>query len=640
MAHKTVSDRELRHGESLQLVGVPEQIRHSFAVAEFVTGSRDLLLYGGGVRNLLLGTETTLPDYDFIGDFDPDQLVQRHPDLVVGRWDEVQTLRLRIGQGTYDFTWSKKIEERLRRNDITISNLAMTKEGEVLDFFGALGDLQARQIRMIEPDSKLIEDPTRILRAFRFAAELGFKIEEETLQAIKRQAPLLRTSPNLSDDYFQILTIQEIEVRDVILAMIANYGIDKYINVEPQMYRDYEVYALEQDLHTNRQVGKVREMFADNRLYLVGGALRDMIWKKRYMNDLDFKIEMGTDDMVHILEKQGFTRAADYNTSEGQYYISEQPGVVGFVFGGVDIHLASIPVGSTVESIIGNGDLNFSCCMYDIHSGRIINPDTVENIRLKRLRFASPGKAREDPTIITNALKQIARLPDIEVDEETAAIIKAGTEQLREFYELNPVFKYRLADLCGQLNSEAVYRILGPDVVVLDGFERKKQKLKTGLGYTSMPLSDLTPEDTQDVYELIRRSYGKNYDDGKARSNGANSIIFERDAEGRIVTCCLVDGERLYTVAARQGYDWMRIVADAASHNPNVWLTAGSAYPKIHAFCSVAGLRIERNPEVIRRILQNNTSKYKEVEVFELDGMVVFRKKGMADDTSQLLLRS
>lgn len=173
---------------------------------------------------------------------------------------------------------------------------------------------------MIEPDSKLIEDPTRILRAFRFAAELGFKIEEETLQAIKRQAPLLRTSPNLSDDYFQILTIQEIEVRDVILAMIANYGIDKYINVEPQMYRDYEVYALEQDLHTNRQVGKVREMFADNRLYLVGGALRDMIWKKRYMNDLDFKIEMGTDDMVHILEKQGFTRAADYNTSEGQYY--------------------------------------------------------------------------------------------------------------------------------------------------------------------------------------------------------------------------------------------------------------------------------------------------------------------------------
>lgn len=108
MAHKTVSDRELRHGESLLLVGVPEQIRHSFAVAEFVTGSRDLLLYGGGVRNLLFGTETTLPDYDFIGDFDPDQLVQRHPDLVVGRWDEVQTLRLRIGQGTYDFTWSKK----------------------------------------------------------------------------------------------------------------------------------------------------------------------------------------------------------------------------------------------------------------------------------------------------------------------------------------------------------------------------------------------------------------------------------------------------------------------------------------------------------------------------------------------------
>lgn len=278
--------------------------------------------------------------------------------------------------------------------------------------------------------------------------------------------------------------------------------------------------------------------------------------------------------------------------------------------------------------------------MYDTHSSRIITPDTVENIRLKRLRFASPEKARNDPTIITNALKQIARLPDIEMDEETVAIIQASTGQLREFYESNTAFRYRLADLCGQLNSEAVYKILGPDVVVLDGFERKKQKLKTGPGYSSIPLSDLTPEDAQEVYELIRRSYGKNYDDEKARSNGANSIIYERDEKGRIVTCCLVDGERLYTVAARQGYDWMRIVADATSHNPNIWLTAGIAYPKIHAFCSVAGLRIERSPEVIRRILQNNTNKYKEVEVFEMEGMIVFRKKGVTEDTPQLLLRS
>ena len=49
----------------------------------------------------------------------------------------------------------------------------------MLDFFGGVTDLQARQIRVLHPNS-LIEDPTRIYRGVRFAVRLGFEIETQT----------------------------------------------------------------------------------------------------------------------------------------------------------------------------------------------------------------------------------------------------------------------------------------------------------------------------------------------------------------------------------------------------------------------------------------------------------------------------
>lgn len=45
-----------------------------------------------------------MPDYDFIEDINPDQIQKDYPSLVIGRWDEVQTIRLKIGFTLYDFT--------------------------------------------------------------------------------------------------------------------------------------------------------------------------------------------------------------------------------------------------------------------------------------------------------------------------------------------------------------------------------------------------------------------------------------------------------------------------------------------------------------------------------------------------------
>lgn len=78
---------------------------------------------------------------------------------------------------------ASSIRQDLYRRDFTINALAIRltspRQGELLDFFGGLLDLQERQIRVLHPNS-FIEDPTRIYRAVRFAVRLGFTIDPQT----------------------------------------------------------------------------------------------------------------------------------------------------------------------------------------------------------------------------------------------------------------------------------------------------------------------------------------------------------------------------------------------------------------------------------------------------------------------------
>lgn len=83
---------------------------------------------------------------------------------------------------------ASSIRQDLYRRDFTINALAFRltspRAGELLDFFGGLLDLQARQIRVLHANS-FIEDPTRIYRAVRFAVRLEFAIAAQTEQYIR-----------------------------------------------------------------------------------------------------------------------------------------------------------------------------------------------------------------------------------------------------------------------------------------------------------------------------------------------------------------------------------------------------------------------------------------------------------------------
>ena len=88
------------------------------------------------------------------------------------------------------------LDDDQRRRDFTVNALAVCinddRFGELIDPFGGLHDLDQGILRTpLDPDITFSDDPLRMMRAVRFAAQLGFRIDDTTFEAIKRNASRL-----------------------------------------------------------------------------------------------------------------------------------------------------------------------------------------------------------------------------------------------------------------------------------------------------------------------------------------------------------------------------------------------------------------------------------------------------------------
>ncbi len=88
---------------------------------------------------------------------------------------------------------SATLDEDLSRRDFTVNALAIKVNrngfGELVDLFGGLADMEAGILRTpLDPDVTFSDDPLRMMRAVRFASQLGFEVHPETLAAIRRNA--------------------------------------------------------------------------------------------------------------------------------------------------------------------------------------------------------------------------------------------------------------------------------------------------------------------------------------------------------------------------------------------------------------------------------------------------------------------
>ena len=174
---------------------------------------RALYLVGGTVRDAFLGRGAT--DYDFATDAAPEEtldIVKSTADAVWLQGLEFGTVGARIEGVAMEITtfrteryepgsrhprvaFTEDIELDLSRRDFTINAMAVRlPEKEAIDPFGGLDDLHAKLIRTpIDPDDSFADDPLRMLRAFRFVSQLGFKIAPEVLESITRCKDKLST---------------------------------------------------------------------------------------------------------------------------------------------------------------------------------------------------------------------------------------------------------------------------------------------------------------------------------------------------------------------------------------------------------------------------------------------------------------
>lgn len=197
---------------------------------EFISCLKHLEVYhdkiyvaGGPVRDLLLGRET--PDIDVVVPRDLGGLPADFARSVKGRHillhDEKDQLTERVvirGEPSlvFDFTRMQgvSIEADLAGRDFTLNAMALLledfiagREDRIIDPCDGREALRDRRISAVSEKS-LIEDPLRVLRAFRFAAELRFRIDPETLRWIRIHRGLLEgvSGERVRDEIFRILS--------------------------------------------------------------------------------------------------------------------------------------------------------------------------------------------------------------------------------------------------------------------------------------------------------------------------------------------------------------------------------------------------------------------------------------------------
>lgn len=169
------------------------------------TSGHQAFLVGGCVRDMVMGIRPK--DYDITTSALPEDVMTIFPKAfpvgvrfgVVKVWMhgflfEVATFRGEAGY--YDGrhptrVWFSTLEQDLKRRDFTMNALVMDPlTGEITDMTEGLDAISRGIIQGIgDPFKRFEEDKLRMLRAVRFLAQLGFRIEETTLQAIRALAP-------------------------------------------------------------------------------------------------------------------------------------------------------------------------------------------------------------------------------------------------------------------------------------------------------------------------------------------------------------------------------------------------------------------------------------------------------------------
>ena len=217
-----------------------------------------LALVGGPVRDALLGRSGN--DLDFTTDARPEESMKILKGWTDATWDTgiaYGTVAGKKGDVTAEITTFRKdsyseksrkpeveygdsLEGDLRRRDFTVNAMALEigeKENTFVDPFGGLKDIVAKKIRTpISAEELFSEDPLRMMRAARFAAQLGFEVDGEVISAIKAMKERLTiiSAERIRDEF--VKTLMSADPRRGLILMVES-GLCEFFLPELPMLR-------------------------------------------------------------------------------------------------------------------------------------------------------------------------------------------------------------------------------------------------------------------------------------------------------------------------------------------------------------------------------------------------------------------
>ncbi|MBP5290993.1 MAG: CCA tRNA nucleotidyltransferase [Lachnospiraceae bacterium] len=186
-------------------INIPDNV--SYIIRTLNRAGYEAYAVGGCVRDMIL--ERNPQDWDITTSAMPGEVKRlfrrtvdtgiKHGTVTVLMRDkqyEVTTFRVdgdyKDGRHPESVTFTPCLSEDLLRRDFTINAMAYHPDEGIVDLHGGMDDIKNKVIRAVgDPDARFDEDALRIMRAIRFAAQLGFDIEPKTLAAISHHAPRL-----------------------------------------------------------------------------------------------------------------------------------------------------------------------------------------------------------------------------------------------------------------------------------------------------------------------------------------------------------------------------------------------------------------------------------------------------------------
>ncbi len=265
---------------------------------------------GGVVRDLVMGRKSKDIDIVVVGSgiaFANAVAKAISPHIEVSVFKNFGTARFRYADTEVEFVGARResyransrkpivedgtLQDDLNRRDFTVNALAIPLngpgKGEIIDCFGGLQDMDAKLIRTpLDPDVTFSDDPLRMMRAVRFASQLGFAIVPETFEAIQRNAARLEiiSQERIMDEFNKILLSPQ-PSRGINL--LKDAGLLQYFLPELLNLQGVEVINgrghKDNYLHTLEVVDKIARV--SNNLWLIWAAMLHDIAKpvtKRY----------------------------------------------------------------------------------------------------------------------------------------------------------------------------------------------------------------------------------------------------------------------------------------------------------------------------------------------------------------------